>query len=378
MTNTIHPLFFINALAVFLVACGGGGSDASAPPPPPPIVVVEEQETLAETLDAFLDANIEDNAPGLSVLLIKDDEVAYRNAKGMANNKTGLAIQSDTGFRLASVSKTFTAIAIMHLFEQQLISLDDSILAYLPELPESWGDITIHHLLSHRSGIVDYFNDFEFNDFPLRAEENVLTNQDILEYFTVNAALEFTPGSKGEYSNSGFVMLAEIISRVSGISFAEYMDINVFQPLGMHNSYIADEQTDLRTDDALNFAQFESQFDKQFYVTGPQSQVSSLDDLEKFIVGMLDHQILTADTFDLMATSYSNLEDMGSNYGYGMQIDRNNPMSFGHGGVFDGFRTKVLIRMDQNWHLVVLSNGGDVTGARIDPIAELVANFYAE
>ena len=377
MTNTIRHLFSISVSAVILAACGGSGSDVSVPPPPP-IVVVEEQETLSETLDVFLEANIDDNAPGLSVLLIKDNEVVYRNAKGMANSETGLAIQSDTGFRLASVSKTFTAVAIMHLFEQQLISLDDSILMYLPELPESWGDISIHHLLSHRSGIVDYFNDFKFNDFPLRAEENVLTNQDILEYFTANAALEFTPGSKGEYSNSGFVMLAEIISRVSGISFAEYIDIHVFQPLGMHNSYIADEQTDLRTDDALNFAELETQFNKRFYVTGSQSQVSSLDDLEKFIVGMLDHQILTSDTFDLMATNYSDLEHLGSTYGYGMQIDKDNPMAFGHGGGFDGFRTKVLIRMDQNWHLVVLSNGGDVTGARIDPIAELVANFYAE
>ncbi len=209
------------SLAILLSACGEEHN----------FVAPGDQATLTETLDKYLDTNLDDNSPGMAILVIKDGEVTYKNAKGMANKHTGLFITSDTGFRLASVSKTFTAIAIMQLYEQQLLTVEESIITFLPELPSSWQGITIHHLLSHQSGIPDYLNDLGIDSWP-----DGVTNKDVLEYFSANDSLEFVPGTKGEYSNTGYLLLAEIVSRVTGVRFAVYMENNLFHPLGMKDS----------------------------------------------------------------------------------------------------------------------------------------------
>ena len=144
--------------------------------------------TLAETLDAYLDANIQDMSPGMAILVVKDEVVDYVGTKGMANKYTALSIQSDTGFRIGSMSKTFTALAVMQLYEFERLTPDDLILQFLPELPSSWHEITIHHLLAHQSGIPDFYNDFVVESWP-----DGLTNDDIVDYFTNNDELEFAP-----------------------------------------------------------------------------------------------------------------------------------------------------------------------------------------
>ena len=328
--------------------------------------------TLALTLDAYLESNIEDTSPGMAILVIKDGEVTYENAKGMANKHTGLSITSDTGFRLGSISKTFTAIAIMQLYEQQLLTLEESIITLLPELPSSWQGITIHHLLSHQSGIPDYLNDLGIDSWP-----DGVTNQDVLEYFSSNDGLEFEPGTKGEYSNTGYLLLAEIVSRLSSVSFADYMENNLFQPLGMNNSYIADEYSVHRPNDALNYAEFNTYFGLNFYTTGAQAQVSSLNDMHLFINALLQGEIVTKDTFNLMIQSHTvGLFEGTTNFGYGFVINPNNTNDIGHGGGFDSFITYMALRNDASWQMVILSNGGAQTGNH-GYLTDLVDQFYS-
>ena len=352
------------SLAILLAACAEEHNFVAPGP----------QATLTETLDRYLATNLDDNSPGMAILVIKDGEVTYKNAKGMANKHTGLFITSDTGFRLASVSKTFTAIAIMQLYEQQLLTVEDSITTFLPELPSSWQGITIHHLLSHQSGIPDYFNDF--NGVGNNIWPDGVTNQDVLEYFSSNDRLEFEPGTKGEYSNTGYLLLAEIVSRVSGVRFADYMEKNIFQPLGMKDSYIADEYSVHRPNDALNYAEFDTYYGLNFYTHGTQAQVSSLKDMQLFINALLQGEIVTEETFNLMIQSHTvGLFQRTTNYGYGFVINPNNTNDFGHGGGFDGFVTYMALRNDTNWQLVILSNDGAQSGNH-GYLIDLVEQFY--
>ena len=375
MKQQLQTLLFVIAFLSLLSACGG--SAETSPPSIPPVVI---EETLLKSLTNYINTNVSADEAGIAVLLIKNDEVVYKEGKGLANMAQNLSITPDTGFRLGSVSKVFTAIAIMKLYEQGMLSLDDSILTYLPELSTSWQDINIHHLLSHQSGIPSFINDYSIDFWP-----NGATNQDIVEYFIANDALEFIPGSRGEYSNTGFLLLAEIISRVSGISFADYLDLEIFQVLGMTNSYIADEFSQQRDGDALNFASLTNYYNQDIYTVGAMGQVSSLNDMQMFTTGMLNHLIITSETFDLLVQAHTPelFYDQSHNqpftaYGYGAMVEVNNSRVFGHSGGFDGFRTDLLIRMDFDWQLVVLTNGGDKTGEYIEGIKSIVAAFNQE
>lgn len=349
-------------LTFLLNACGNTRETA--------VVETGIQSTLAETLDAYLHANIEDTSPGMAILVVKDGEITYVGTKGMANKHTALSIQSDTGFRLASISKTFTALAVMQLIEQQRLLPDDSILQYLPEFSASWQDITIHHLLSHRSGIPDFANDFGIENWP-----DGVTNQDVIDYFTTHDMLEFEPGTNGEYSNTGYVLLSEIVSRLSGLSFADYLAINVFGPLGMNHSYVADEHSIPLLNEALNYAEFSTFYGLSFYITGSSGVVSSLDDMSIFLEALLNERIVTAGTLGLMQTHHTLDLMPGSDYGYGLILDPTGIDAFAHTGGNDGFLTWMLVNRDTGIRLVILGNGGDQT-ANHDYLTQLVDNFY--
>ena len=364
------PIIFI--LSLLMAGCGSSGGGGT---PGLPVL----KATLEESIDSYLDDKVEENDAGVAILVIKDGVVVYKKGRGMANLNSNAPIDSETGFRLGSVSKVFTAVSVMKLYQQQFISLDDSILTYIPELSPEWQAITIHHLLSHQSGIVDFVNDLRIDSWP-----NGVTNLDIIDYFAVNSSLEFEPGTRGEYSNTGFVLLAEIVSRVSGMRFADYLDTIIFQPLAMQNSYITDDFSMARDSDALNYAQFQTQWGQTFYTHGTMGQVSSINDIQLFIEGMLDHQVITSETFDLMVQVHtpelfanSGSDQLGS-YGYGIGLSIDNSQAFGHGGGWDGFRTFVSIRMDTNIHVSILTNGGDDTEAHSMAISDLIDRFYAE
>ena len=314
------------------------------------------RSTLAETLDAALEANIKPNEPGLTISLWQNGMELYSNSKGMA--RPDQAINENTQFRLASVSKTFTAIAIMKLYERGALDLHDSVLDYLPQLDESWRAITVHHLLSHRSGIPDYYNDFNSG----RILPEGITANNIVNFFIENPELEFEPDSASEYSNTGFVLLAEIVSAVSGLSFSEFMQIEVFQPVGMSDSYIWDENVNPTPETAMNFARNHQIFGRPFFGIGSASQVSSLEDMEKFMVSLMDGQIIEPDTLELMLQMHSEspVDNSERQAGYGVLFfNSDNALLFGHTGGNDGFRTIYVMNRSNDAFIIILGNGGD-------------------
>jgi D-alanyl-D-alanine carboxypeptidase len=327
--------------------------------------------TLPETIDAYLNTNLSSDEPGVSILVRKNGELIYKNVKGLANKSNRTPISHETGFRLASISKPFAALVIMQFYEQKSLLLDDSILSFLPELPQAWQEITIHQLLTCRSGIPDFLNDLH-----LEKTFNDINNQDVLDYFVGNSELEFTPDSQSKYSNSGYLLLAEIIERISGQRFEDYMINNFFIQNGMLNSYIADEFSFSNSTDALNYAESSQLWGINIYTNGSDGQISSIDDMDIFVQSLLSNSIVSADTLNLMRKVYSNLEQ--GNYGYGFFRGARFEDSFTAGGSMDGFNSILIIEPSIKLEYIGLSNGGELTGNHLNNIYALINRFYSQ
>lgn len=330
----------------------------------------EIDAVLAERLDAFIQKNVAKDAAGVAMLVTHHQKIVYQNTRGMANLVKERAITEATGFRLASVSKSFTALAIMQLYEQGLLSLDDSLTDLIPELSANagWSAITIQHLLSHQSGIPDYIN-----DVPAYFYSEEANSMEVLAVLATGPALEFTPGSSQQYSNSGYFLLSEIVSRISHKSFADYMDKHIFQPLGMANSYILDRAGKRRPGDALSYGRYELLFGKLWLAPGASSQVSSLNDFAAFFLGLTDHKVVKKSTLELMLQTHST-GIFGRNYGYGFMINAKDPLEFGHGGLLGGFSSEMRLHAGGDWQVIVLYNA---TGSAY-ALASMVGEYYDE
>lgn len=343
----MNALILIGVLSG-LLACNSNGKKHET-------IKTGVKATLTETLDTVLEANLTDEDPGLIISVWQNDVNLYTGMKGVA--KPNMPIKDHTQFRLASISKTFTAIAILKLYEQGLINLNDSILEYLPELDQSWQGITIHHLLAHQSGIPDIFNDLVTHQII----DNEITNSKILQYFIDNPALEFIAGSKEDYSNTGYILLAKIVSRVTGNKFADFMENEIFKPLGMNHTYILDEYAEITQQTAMNFAVDYKIFGRDSFSYGSAAQVSSMIDMQRFLFAFMKGDILQSETKALMMTAYTSREEsLFNGTGYGIfYFSDDGKTVYGHTGGHDGFRAIYAINREKNAFMVILGNGGD-------------------
>lgn len=313
------------------------------------------KNSLVGKLNQILSMQDEDK-PGVSVLVKKDDGVIFKLSKGLANKGKNLSINSNTGFRIGSISKPFTALAIMQLVEQEKLYLDDHVTKYIRELPTGWKDITIKHLLSHRVYISDDF----FSDSNLNLA-NLSTNQDVIKFMCSNKIkVKAQAFESGIYCNSCYVLLAEVIAKVSGVSFSDYMSENIFVPANMKNSYIVEKGVTIKLGDALNYAKTESFFGINQYTTGAMAQVSSIEDLNNFIVALKEGQIINQKSLSLMTKVHSDGGDDGT-FGLGWTIGWGDLPFYSHGGSQDGYQTELFFHPKHNLEIAILTNGGDET-----------------
>ena len=188
------------------------------------------EETFAEKFEEYFN----DNQFNGVICVADDGEITYKKAWGIANPDEE-PLKTAAIFNLASVSKQFTALCIMMLNEEQLLSYDDSICKYLPEFEnETYQDITLRHLLQHTGGLADYEAVVE----EYWEGDGIVTNDDILALFAEHEPeLLFEPGKKHDYCNTGYAFLASIVERVSELTFEEFLQERIFAPLGMDNSF---------------------------------------------------------------------------------------------------------------------------------------------
>lgn len=351
---------------ISLTACQSSAEKAAA-------IKTPLKSTLTETLDNYLTTNISPKQPGASLLLLKQGEILYQGARGLADIEQKIAITTDTGFRIGSISKTFTAFLVMSLYENDELKLDDSILKYMPEFDDTWAPITIHHLLTHQSGIFDYGNDKIVAD----QMPNVLENHHIIDYFVDHPELEFQTGSQAQYSNTGYVLLGAIVERISGMALADYLQVKILSPLGMTDTYILDDYSAIRNPFALNFGTSLKMYGRtDYFAYGGSSVVSTVNDMNRFMQGIMDNNIISKQAFDIMRTPFATDERNHLSYGYGLAVDPDGKDAFFHNGKNDGYRSMMFINREHGSGTIILGNGGD----NIDhfQILDLVTEFMSK
>ncbi|MEZ4869518.1 MAG: serine hydrolase [Caldilineaceae bacterium] len=311
---------------------------------------------LADQIDQMLAAVFPADGPGAAVLVLRDGEVILRKGYGLANVELGVPIAPEMVFRLGSVAKQFTAMAILMLVEEGKLALDDDITTYLPDYPTQGQTITVEHLLTHTGGV----KDLEFLPARLAVERSDLAVEELIALFK-DEPLDFAPGTAWSYSNSGYILLGAIIEQVSGMSYADFIQQRIFTPLGMTHSYYDDPTLVIpgrvagytRTSDGYANAAYMSM--TQPYAAG--ALASSVDDLAKWDAALYTSKLIKQSTLRRMFKSVvlTNGQTPGYGYGWGVGTYAGHPIQDHNGGI-NGFYTEVMRLSADKVYIAILSN----------------------
>lgn len=305
--------------------------------------------------------------PGAAVRVIRDGEVVISRGYGMANIEAAERVDDTSNFRLASITKQFTAMSILMLVDSGQLTLDTTLRQIFPDFPAYGQAITVEHLLRHQSGLLDYEP-----LVPAGAEPRPL-DAEVLAMMKQQDAGYFLPGSDYRYSNSGYAVLAMIVEQLSGKTFAEFLDQRIFTPVGMQNSVayvegvssVPNRAMGYRvTDGAVEFA------DQSLYsaVLGDGGIYSSLEDLTLWDASLYRDDLISPALKERMLTPA--LE----NYGYGWRIDRyHGHRRYHHSGSTSGFRNYLQRFPDQKLTVIVLTNRAEPD---VDRLGEQVADLF--
>ncbi len=308
----------------------------------------------AEALDHLMTSLSDRGQFNGSVLVAVDGKVIYRNAFGMADFRanTPLTLESPSG--LASVTKQFTAMAVMMLAEQGRLALDDRVSKFIPDFSQSpiASGITIRHLLNHTSGIPDY-GDLGIDDSSL-SEKQLITS--VLRRDSVFR----TPGERYQYCNPGYALLAIIVERVSGESFADFLDRRIFQPLEMGHTYVFDSPTKRRADAAKGYDLFGQEDDLgPTAIPGDGGMYSTVDDLFKWDQALYSDRLVRQERL-AEAFTPGKVRAGASTYGFGWNITKKAGQKIvWHTGKAAGFRAYIGRRMGEKITVILLTNKGD-------------------
>lgn len=346
-------------------------------PSPPSSAMPARQAYLVSQIDHLLDTQQDASQPGISILITKNGKSLYNRSKGMANLNQGAPITVDTTFDIASITKPITAIAVMQLMERRRLSLNDPVLKWLPELPATWHGITIHHLLSHQSGIPDCCSGVLLDKFQ---EMDGVDNHKLLRRYIADDKLLFAPGTGAKYSNTNYAVLAEIIGKAAGMSYAQYLKENIFTPLGMRSTYVYGNDPPAGTSAALNYGRTTKIYGITYALTGPVGIFSTTSDLSAFATGLLTDKLVSRDTLRLMTSDQSNakVDWRSAHYGYGWYVPEQGAglSIFAHLGGTDGFVSLVRINYEKNVATIILGNGGDATSKIINAVFPIMRATY--
>ncbi|MEM1323827.1 MAG: serine hydrolase domain-containing protein [Bacteroidota bacterium] len=355
-----QPLFLL-LLIIVIQSCTTDAPTTTTPP-------LSNDKALK--LDTLFEELYREGAFNGNVLVAEKGTIIFEKSYGLANEQTKEPLNKHTVFELASVSKPFTAMGIVLLAKKGKVAYDDMISKYIPELNDYKG-ITIKHLLIHTSGLPDYMQ---------LAEEHwdktkMATNEDMINLFTqFKPAVEFAPNEHWDYSNTGYLLLATIIERVSGLSFGEYLQENIFTPLDMKNSFVYRRRFQPRT--VQNYA--------QGYILAEDSNKKILpdelgtDDYSVYLDGIVGDGMVNSNTHDLLKwdralygnslideedrrlifSSYPTKDGEETDYGFGWTVDSTETYGkvVSHAGGWAGYRTYIERNLDNDKTIIILQN----------------------
>lgn len=324
---------------------------AACQPSRPDVSAARDPAARAEALLA----DYQGNAPGAALLVVRDGQALVRRGFGLAELETGRAVTPATSFRLASVSKQFTATAVLLLAQDGALSIEDPARRWLPELPASTEAITLRHLLSHTSGLLDY------EDLMDPADARQVQDADVLALLARESGGYFAPGTGYRYSNSGYALLALIVERASGQRYADFLRERIFTPL--HMKSVAFEEGRSRVSErAFGYSRVDGRWQRTDQSTtsavlGDGGIYASIDDLARWDAALYDERLLHEPWRSLAVTPATATDEPDvAFYGFGWRIQ--DDMQW-HSGETIGFRNVILRWPAQRLTVVLLTNRND-------------------
>ena len=330
--------------------------------------------TAAEAdVDALFGEYNRPGVPGASVMVIRNGEVLYKHAYGMADLEEHAAAATATNYRLASVTKQFTAMSVLILMERKRLTLDNPLTKFFPDYPAYGKQVTIRHLLTHTSGLKAY------EDLIPADRTSQLKDLDVLKYLERQSATEFPPGSQWRYSNTGYAHLALIVEKASGMRFAEFLQKNIFDRLRMAGTVAFEDGISTVRNRAYGYSERGGSFERTDQsqtsaVLGDGGIYSSVEDLYRWDQAFYTEKLVHASTLQQAFTPAVLNDGKKTGYGFGWEVGEYQGLkTVRHGGSTIGFRTEILRIPDKKFTVIVLTNRN---GGKPADIANRLPGIY--
>ncbi len=307
-------------------------------------------------VDSLFAAYTGSDVPGASVVVIRDGKVIVRRAYGMADLERRIPAAPETDYRLASVSKQFTAMAVMLLARDGKLRYDQPVRDFLPELPAATRAVTVRHLLNHTSGLWDY------EDLVPESRTSQLDDRDVLSLVASKDSLYFQAGGEYRYSNSGYVLLGMIVARASGMTLPEFLRARIFAPLGMGASVAHVEGSDTVPHRAYGYSPRGGTFEQTDQsvtsaTLGDGGIYTNIDDMTRWDQALYTTELVDAAALQLATTPPELPGGAATQYGFGWFVDRyRGAKRWRHTGETSGFRNAVQRFPERRLTIVVLTN----------------------
>jgi CubicO group peptidase (beta-lactamase class C family) len=337
----MRKTFFINVGFALLFLC---------------IPVQQYAQNLAAEIDQLMQKNYTSDATGATILVMKDGEKVLRKAYGKANLELDIDMTPENVFEIGSITKQFTAVGILMLLEEGKLSLDDDITKYIPDYPTHNNKITIHHLLTHTSGIKSYTSIPSLREFARKD----LSVTELIDAFK-NEPMDFKPNEEFRYNNSGYVLLGYIIEKITGKPYEEFVQKRFFDKLKMKNTYYG-SQSKIIKNRASGYQQRDDNYVNAAYISmtipyAAGSLMSTVDDLYIWNTAIRKHKLISKETTQKAFTNYTLNNGNNINYGYGWFTTKikDVPMIEHGGGIF-GFTSQGVYVPSENVYVIILTN----------------------
>lgn len=353
----MKPLYFTILLQLLFATFSVSGQETTQLQP--------ESTALESGVDPLMASYDRPDSPGAAIAVVVNGQVVFARGYGLANLEHGIPITTSTVFDIASVSKQFGAMAIAMLAKQGKLSLDDDIRKHIPEVPDFGKTITIRHLIHHTSGIRDWPGTLALAGWRM---DDVISFEQILKMVEHQKELNFDPGEEYLYSNTGYNLLAETVARLTGQSFREWTDANIFEPLGMKSTHFQDDHQMLVRNKAYAYRSQGGEFKplpNGLTALGSSSLFTTVEDLVKWALNFETARVGGKSVLEQVHEQGVLNNGKKISYAFGNSVGVYKGLKrVEHSGSWAGFRTYLARFPNQDFTVIVLSNVSNFNSSR--------------
>lgn len=336
-------------------------------------------DSASRWVDSLLSPFASAETPGCAVGVRQNGALVLAKGYGMADLEHEIRNDPSTPFYIASLSKQFTAMAIVLLARDHRLSLDDSVRKWVPEVPSFGATITLRHLLNHTSGLRDYFTLLAVSGWP---SDGPLTEAQFLSLLSRQRSLNFTPGDEFLYSNTGYVLLSIVVKRASGQSLRDFAADRIFKPLGMTHTEFRDDHTALIRQRAIGYAPDVQGYhfsQPQFDVVGDGGAFSTIEDLAKWDANFDTGRVGGKAGIALLETPGRLNDGQEIRYGLGLTLGEFRGLkTFAHSGSYGGYRSSMMRIPSERLTVMTLCNTSEAPPALTEQISRVFLGLAAD